>query len=347
MPSDFDELETKFQTDIYLHLIAFTFLCYDHLLTFDTEVRLIWTRPNTLSSYLFFLNRYFSLIGNVFIILSIFFSSEYVVGHPILVLVSHLLAYSCSAWNIVQELFHALVGVMIAALLTLRIYALYGCNKRLLMFLSSLIFIGIVVAIITDLLASSTPIPSSIPNAGCHDILALKDAALVAVGWEALLVYDILLFGMTLAKAYQARGQMGSQHSRGMSLISVIIKDGTIYFAIMTLVNFVNVFTFYVTGNTLLRAAFSPITSCLSVTIMSRLMLHLHEIGTQGLYADHAKTMRPFDVDTEEHGMIFTTLWSDSDPSSTGSSGMGGGLSAFEQGSSSGYRSPTMIEPNN
>ncbi|KAJ3723778.1 hypothetical protein C8R42DRAFT_663527 [Lentinula raphanica] len=324
MPSDFDELETKFQTDIYLHLIAFTFLCYDHLLTFDTEVRLIWTRPNTLSSYLFFLNRYFSLIGNVFIILSIFFSS--------VVLVSHLLAYSCSAWNIVQELFHALVGVMIAALLTLRIYALYGCNKRLLMFLSSLIFIGIVVAIITDLLASSTPIPSSIPNAGCHDILALKE--------YALLVYDILLFGMTLAKAYQARGQMGSQHSRGMSLISVIIKDGNI----MTLVNFVNVFTFY---NTLLRAAFSPITSCLSVTIMSRLMLHLHEIGTQGLYADHAKTMRPFDVDTEEHGMIFTTLWSDSDPSSTGSSGMGGGLSAFEQGSSSGYRSPTMIEQNN
>ncbi|KAJ3781451.1 hypothetical protein GGU10DRAFT_109015 [Lentinula aff. detonsa] len=229
---------------------------------------------------------------------------------------------------------------MIATFLTLRIYALYGCNKRLLIFLSSLILIGIVIAIVTDLLASSTPMLSSIPSAGCHDILALKDAALVAVGWEALLVYDILLFGMTLSKAYQARYQLGTQHLRGMSLISVIIRDGTIYFAIMTLVNFVNVFTFYVTGNSLLRAAFSPITSCLSVTIMSRLMLHLHEIGTQGLYADHAKTMRgPVDGD-QEYGMTFTTLWSDSDPSTTGSSGMGG-LSAFEQGSSSGYQSPS------
>ncbi|KAJ3735946.1 hypothetical protein DFJ43DRAFT_769787 [Lentinula guzmanii] len=136
---------------------------------------------------------------------------------------------------------------MIATFLTLRIYALYGCNKRLLIFLSSLILIGIVIAIVracfaskscyhhieifdmlqvTDLLASSTPMLSSIPSAGCHDILAFKDAALVAVGWEALLVYDILLFGMTLAKAYQARYQLGTQHLRGMSLISVIIRDG-------------------------------------------------------------------------------------------------------------------------
>ncbi|KAJ3982965.1 hypothetical protein F5890DRAFT_1526249 [Lentinula detonsa] len=239
---------------------------------------------------------YFSLIGNIFVILSIFFSTD------------------CTAWNIVQELFHALVGLMIATFLTLRIYALYG-------------------SIVTDLLASSTPMLSSIPSAGCHDILALKEiyvglggdvdvVSVVAVGWEALLVYDILLFGMTLAKAYQARYQLGTQHLRGMSLISVIIRD----------VNFVNVFTFYV------RSSVQHF--LLSVTIMSRLMLHLHEIGTQGLYADHAKTMRGPVDSGQEYGMTFTTLWSDSDPSTTGSSGMGG-LSAFEQGSSSGYQSPS------
>ncbi|KAJ3898022.1 hypothetical protein F5879DRAFT_1026733 [Lentinula edodes] len=304
MQGELDNIETKLQTDIYLHLIAFTFLCYDHVLTFETEVTLIWKRPNTLSSYLFFLNRYFSLIGNIVIILSIFFST------------------SCAVWNIVQELFHALVGLMIATFLTLRIYALYGCDRRLLILLSSLILIGIALAIVTDLLASSTPIPTSTPLDGCHDILALKDAALVAVGWEALLLYDLLLFGMTLAKAYQARYQLGPRHIRGMSLISVIIRDGTIYFAIMSLVNFVNVFTFYVTGNYLLRAAFSPITSCLSVTIMSRLMLHLHKIGTQGIYADHAKTIGPISRDQEEYGMTFTTLWSNSDPSATDSSGI-------------------------
>ncbi|KAJ3931954.1 MAG: hypothetical protein NXY57DRAFT_162844 [Lentinula lateritia] len=124
---------------------------------------------------------------------------------------------------------------------------------------------------------------------------------MVAVGWEALLLYDLLLFGMTLAKAYQARYQLGPRHIRGMSLISVIIRDGTIYFAII--------------------AAFSPITSCLSVTIMSRLMLHLHKIGTEGIYADHAKTIGPISRDQEEYGMTFTTLWSNSDPSATDSFG--------------------------
>ncbi|KAJ4485247.1 hypothetical protein J3R30DRAFT_1330128 [Lentinula aciculospora] len=66
---------------------------------------------------------------------------------------------------------------MIASLLTLRIYALYGCNKRILIFLSSLILIGIVLAIVTDLLASSTPVSLSIPSTGCHDILTLKECS--------------------------------------------------------------------------------------------------------------------------------------------------------------------------
>lgn len=92
----------------------------------------------------------------------------------------------------------------------------------------------------------------------------------------------------------------------------------------------------------------------LSVTIMSRLMLHLHKIGTEGIYADHAKTIGPISRDQEEYGSMFisrsqfrlfillavvtfTTLWSNSDPSATDSFGVGD-LSAFEQGSSSGLQ---------
>lgn len=124
----------------------------------------------------------------------------------------------------------------------------------------------------------------SLPISNGTDIVPV-----VAVGWEALLLYDLLLFGMTLAKAYQARYQLGPRHIRGMSLISVIIRDGKdslfrpadlhsdqwrmhqerytlrksyVYCAvlfevnryvlcgsIMSLVNFVNVFTFYVSSS--------------------------------------------------------------------------------------------------
>jgi len=297
--SSLDTIETKLKNDIYLHLIAFTFLCYDHFLTFDTEVRLLWKRPNTRSSYLFFLNRYFSFFGNIGLLLSVFFST------------------SCSAWNIFQELFHALVGIIVAILLTLRIYALYECDKRVLIILSVFLVGGIGLAIVTDLLAHSTKLPSSIPSAGCHDFLNLKNAALVAVGWEALFFYDLLLFGMTLLKAYQARYATGPRTRmivpfRGMSLFSVVVRDGTIYYGIMSLVNFLNVITFYVTGNSLLRAAFSPIASCMSVTLMSRLMLHLHEIASPGLYINHEKTIAPNGLPRrgeDESSVAFTTLW--------------------------------------
>jgi len=64
------------------------------------------------------------------------------------------------------------------------------------------------------------------------------------------------------------------------------------------------VLTFYVTGNTLLRASFAPIVSCMSVTSMSRLILHLHETASQGLYANHQQTVAPYGP-----GMAFTTVW--------------------------------------
>jgi hypothetical protein len=301
MSTDLDILGTQLQNNIYLHLIAITILYYDHFITLEAEISLLWKRPNTLSSYLFFLNRYFSFFGNICVLVSIFVST------------------SCGAWHIYQELFHALAQVIVAVLLSLRIYALYDCNKRLLILLSVLILGGIGLAIATDLSASSTKLPSSIPIAGCHDTLDLKNAALVAVGWEAIFIYDVFLFGMTLWKAYQARYRTAMQRFRGMSLLSVVIRDGTIYFGIMAMCNFVNVLTYYVTGNSFTRGSFSPIASCIAVTLMSRLMLRLHEIANQGLYIGHTRAMASFS-DTEEYSMTFTTLWS----STTGDDGYAG-----------------------
>jgi hypothetical protein len=73
-------------------------LYYDHLLTLgalsvhqlpenqpllislpsESEVKFIWTRPRTFSSFMFFLNRYFSFGGNIVIMLSMFAVSSLV-----------------------------------------------------------------------------------------------------------------------------------------------------------------------------------------------------------------------------------------------------------------------------
>ncbi|KAE9404327.1 hypothetical protein BT96DRAFT_916897, partial [Gymnopus androsaceus JB14] len=38
----------------------------------DAEVKFVWARPNNFSSRMFFLNRYFSFVGNIMILLSMF-----------------------------------------------------------------------------------------------------------------------------------------------------------------------------------------------------------------------------------------------------------------------------------
>ncbi|KAF5385591.1 hypothetical protein D9757_006752 [Collybiopsis confluens] len=258
MLSSTDVLEEKFRNDVYLHLVAATILYYDHLLTFGTDLcRLQKLTANIM--HLQILNYFFS--GSDPETPAATCSSSIDISRFLATLEcscpsssprfrSRILSLSsCSAWNIFQELFHALVGLIVAVLLTMRVYALYDCNKRLLIFLTGLMLVGIGSSVAADMLASSTKIPPSIPNTGCHDLLDLKNAAVVVIGWEMLFLYDSLLFILTLRKAHQAwRLTPGLQYFRGTSLFAVVVRDGTIYFAIMALCNLMNVVAFYVSG---------------------------------------------------------------------------------------------------
>ncbi|KAJ4485240.1 hypothetical protein J3R30DRAFT_3679944 [Lentinula aciculospora] len=278
-------LGTKLHADSYLYLFAFTFLYYDHLLTFDEEVRYIWSRPNHFSSRLFFVNRYFSFLGNIVILLSMFFAPS---GPS-----------SCHPWEEFQQFFHASVQIIVAILLTMRVYALYGRDKRVAIALTGIIVFGVGATAVSLVFSESTPAPSVFPI-GCHDVLDLKNAALVSVGWELVFIYDTLLFSMTIFKAYQARFQLRVKKLEKLSIFTIMIRDGKSYYfhresyithSTMALTNLVNVLTFYVTGSSLFRGTLSPFASCTSVTLMSRLMLHLHKIAEQGLYVVHGDTL--------------------------------------------------------
>ncbi|KAJ3868078.1 hypothetical protein EV359DRAFT_78008 [Lentinula novae-zelandiae] len=195
----------------------------------------------------------------------------------------------------------------------MRVYALYARDRRVLIVLTGIIVFGIGATIISLVFSESTPAPSLFPI-GCHDILDLKNAALVSVGWELVFIYDTLLFGMTVFKAYQARLQPRVKQLEKFSVFTIIVRDdrtdgaplsvGSIYFGIMALANLVNVLTFYLAGSTLFRGTLSPFASCMSVTLMSRLMLHLHKITSQGLYAWYGDTVaRPADSYTPDATM--------------------------------------------
>ncbi|KAJ3850313.1 hypothetical protein EV368DRAFT_66713 [Lentinula lateritia] len=206
-------------------------LYYDHLLTFDDEVEFIWSRPN-----------------HIFLICG----QHRDIAIDVLCSFRSICTSSCSwgichPWEEFQEFFHALAQIIVATLLTMRVYALYARDRRVLIALTGIIVFGIGATVTSLVFSKSTPAPSLFPI-GCHDILDLKNAALVSVGWELVFIYDTLLFGMTVFKAYQARLQPKVKQLEKFSVFAIIVRDGSVYFGIMALANLVNVLTFYLAG---------------------------------------------------------------------------------------------------
>ncbi|KAH9171083.1 hypothetical protein EDB89DRAFT_1193700 [Lactarius sanguifluus] len=64
-----------------------------------------------------------------------------------------------------------------------------------------------------------------------------------------------------------------------MGLLDVLLRDGALYFAVMALANLANIFTFYF-SRPALKGFLSTPASCVSVTLCSRLVLHLYEVAT-------------------------------------------------------------------
>ncbi|THH16597.1 hypothetical protein EW146_g4058 [Bondarzewia mesenterica] len=121
---------------------------------------------------------------------------------------------------------------------------------------------------------------SVVPNVqGCR--LATSDATgiRVAVAWEAELALDMIIFGLTVARTYQHRGVRTWSSVLGLrntGLVQLLLRDGVLYFATITLANLLNILTYYL-APPILKDSLSPFSTCVSVTMMSRLMLNLSE----------------------------------------------------------------------
>jgi len=275
-----------------VYLFPITILYYDHLLTLDSEVKFIWKRHRNFSAYLFLINRYFAFFGNIVAGFSSFPSS--------------LSLSNCISLELFYQIFLEIRQGMVFTLLSLRVYALYGCRRSLLVVLLSISLGGTLTSIIVSGLlrliqfpiirylpkiSCFHPAPSTQPEQlGCHVLLETQNAAKTsAIGWEGVFGFDVVLFSMTVLKAYQIHHEMKASNS-GMPLFSMLIRDGTIYFFFMALANFVNIIMFYSSGP-FEKGSLAPFASCLSVTLMSRLMLNLHEAANGGLYISYADTL--------------------------------------------------------
>ncbi|KAJ6455431.1 hypothetical protein C8R45DRAFT_1036335 [Mycena sanguinolenta] len=246
-------------------LAGFVILVYDHLLTLDREVKHIWSTKLRLSTCWFLVGRYAGLVGNITV----------AVWHFADLSLEHCINLQ-RAWMFLI----ILLETFVEATLAFRVFAMYGLNRWILACL--LVATGFIVGagLVTIVDFEKDPAGHVLLGAftGCATTLPRSAAILPAAVWEATLGCDILVFVLTVRRAFTQRSSMVYSGS----LIRRMAADGSMYFGLIILSILANVLSFYLEDD-LLAGLLSWFTTSLSLALLSRLMLNLHDAGSGSL----------------------------------------------------------------
>jgi len=150
-----------------------------------------------------------------------------------------------------------------------RTYALYERSKRVLVLMVAFSVAVIVVCFWSTLVKSGKSGDNLGLYIGCT--FAVTDSQNVAfmIAWGAMSVFDCMIFLLTLYKALTHR-------STEIHLLTVLLRDGSIYFGVMVVCNVSNILTF-VFGGPYTRGVAATFTNIISSIMISRLMLNLRD----------------------------------------------------------------------
>ncbi|KAG2140687.1 hypothetical protein DEU56DRAFT_798237 [Suillus clintonianus] len=165
--------------------------------------------------------------------------------------------------------------------MTIRTYALYGGSKRLLTCMT-IIMISLAVAVSVGSFGRFSGSAAILPGVGCNETFTAETAARVGLGWMAELVFELLILILTVYRICKTRGLLRLSLVTGRNMIDMILHDGAMYFGAMALVNIPNILAYY-SGPVATRGGLPTLASCMSVTLISRLMLNLHKTIDTGI----------------------------------------------------------------
>ncbi|ESK92015.1 hypothetical protein Moror_10299 [Moniliophthora roreri MCA 2997] len=307
------DVERHFR-DVQIHglmeVFGVSILFWDHVITFDLELQHIWTHFKSRSSLLFIAFRYFTLLSSISKIALTDFDSWTIDLQPIQSLPT---SYP----------FHFAIGSLLyvssrlprashlngrpKVLLTLRLYALYASDKRVLILFAATASLGCGLA--GYALSGQEQIQFPIEY-GCYTGNSRNTSVRIVGIWMVLFAYDTIVFLMT---AYRTYRYWRMDRTERENLLSLMFRDGASYFGVMALANMANILTFLLCGP-FMSGGLSTFASCISAAMLCRLMLNLHEtahaddtigrIRTEFMQTWRVRTMaRTMDADIELHDL--------------------------------------------
>ncbi|KAI6098507.1 hypothetical protein F5141DRAFT_428815 [Pisolithus sp. B1] len=256
---------------------------YDYALTFSKEIDLFWFQPRRTWAFAFFIaNRYIGLFSRIPTFFLFFLPmaggpwwEQFGPGpHPSLTCVVHRCS-DLQLFNSIAILVLQLIGGMI---MIARVYAFYNQDRRILSLLVAVAMIcvgisGWELSFHSPSTATSKPTTTAqgtYPK--CRELVTSAEASHWAVAWGSQLVFDALVFTLTFRKLIKARS-LGK-----WSYMALSLRDGALYFAVMTATNVANIVTYLVMANPYERSMLASPTNMLCAVMISRLMLNLRDL---------------------------------------------------------------------
>ncbi|KAF7373921.1 hypothetical protein MSAN_00604500 [Mycena sanguinolenta] len=246
----------------YMFLCGFVILIYDHVLTLGSEVELIWRRLRRPSAIWFLVVRYIPLACSC--VMAVFH-------------LGNLSPERCSTMEHVLEALMFLQESLVDITLGLRVLAMYGFDRRVLvsMLIISAISVGLGLWTFIKFGHPGMLTAPALNLNGCDTALPRATAHREARSWEVQLLADTVILGLTAYRAYTDHEIMKLVEG---SLIKRMMKDGAMYFGIIVLANLANVLMLYF-GDILTAGMLAWWTTSLSVTLIARLGLNLQRAG--------------------------------------------------------------------
>ncbi|KAI0088349.1 hypothetical protein BDY19DRAFT_950467 [Irpex rosettiformis] len=217
---DISALQREITSD-YVAVASVVMYIYDWLVSFDQEVKHVWTRKWTLSTWIFITNRYVTLLDMIIIL----------IPNPY----HRIVCIALIRLDSILQLFFLLVSALLTAL---RAYAL--CNQRIWVLL--LVFglgmvsfftnmVAFIVVTIVFILVPPAPI--------CFQHLPFSSAVGLGISLStrvALIIADLIVLVVTWRQAAGTVREASRINVR-VPLSEVLIRDGTFFFVGLLAIN--------------------------------------------------------------------------------------------------------------
>ncbi|KAJ7483735.1 hypothetical protein B0H11DRAFT_2279755 [Mycena galericulata] len=286
-------------------LAGLVLVIYDHTLTLATEVKFIWAAKPQPSIFWFLALRYIGLAANIANCVVYFatLSHESCVKMHLMwksLLTSQEVLVECAPGH-QSDHNQVLIRVEFEGTLIMRVFAMYGRNWWILISLMAVLTASFAFAL-WGFITEGQPQIFSVPgSSACAAAIPRTSTFGLAGVWETITVCDILIFLLTVRRAYVQRETYPKYAG---TLLWRMTTDGAVYFGIIIIANVANLITFYM-GDIFLTGFLSWFVTSLSITLLVRLMLNLHEAAAVGMTREEMSTI---DLETLRFATVQMTV---------------------------------------